>query len=159
MHPHNLVFAIVTLFHDLFTIIWLGGMVTMALITMPAARAILGKGPELKKLMRAIQKRQNIFVYICMAGLALTGFLLSKRNPSFTGLFSFANTFSILLSLKHLAMIAMIIIALYRNFSLGLPAEEGKPKDEKASFLLLIINITLGFVVLALTGLLAAYGV
>ncbi len=157
MHTHQLVFAIVTFLHDLFTVIWIGGMASMALVTIPAARATLGKGPELKTLMGVIQKRQNVLVYVSIAGLALTGFLLSKRNPSFSSLFSFENGFSVLLSLKHIAMIVMIIIALYRNFSLTLPAGAGS-RHEKTSFILLIVNLILGAAVLLLTGLLAAYG-
>nr|MBN1228384.1 hypothetical protein [Anaerolineae bacterium] len=153
MHPHTFVFALMTFLHDLFTVTWIGGLIAMGLVTLPAAKKVFGPGPQTKQFMHAVQKRQSVLVYVSMVGLALTGFLLSKRSPDFTGLFSFASTFSLLLSIKHILMLAMVATALYRSLS----AKQGGAAREKLNFALLVLNIGLGVVILLLTGLLVAY--
>ena len=83
MAVKTLVFAFVSFFHDLFTVIWMGGLVVTVLSYIPALKEALGPGPQIKKVMMAFQKRQSIWVYVSMGGLILTGLLMSNRNPEF----------------------------------------------------------------------------
>lgn len=76
-------------------------------------------GPETKKLMDAIQKRLSMLVYVSIVGLLLTGLLQANRAAAFQGLFSFANPYSTFLTLKHILVLAMIAISLYRSLVLG----------------------------------------
>ncbi len=66
-----------------------------------------------------IQKRHSVWVYVSMIGLVLTGLLQANRSPAFQGLFSFGNTYSSVLTIKHILVVAMIAIALYRSLVLG----------------------------------------
>ncbi len=156
MDPKLIVFAIITFLHDLFTAVWIGGLITLGLTVLPSAKKGLGKGPEMKKLMDAIQKRLSVLVYVSIVGLLLTGLLQANRAADFQGLFSFANTYSIFLSLKHALVLAMIAITLYRSLVLGRRTGPSTPAQEKLSVKLLLLNMVLGVAVLLHSGFGAA---
>jgi len=156
MDPKLIVFAIITFLHDLFTAVWVGGLITLGLTVLPSAKKVLGKGPEMKKLMDAIQKRLSVMVYVSIVGLLLTGLLQANRAQDFQGLFSFANTYSIFLSLKHVLVLAMIAITLYRSLVLGRRTGPSTPAQEKLSVKLLLLNMVLGVAVLLHSGFGAA---
>jgi putative copper export protein len=99
-----------------------------------------------------------VLVYVSIVGLVLTGMLQANRNPSFQGLFSFANAYSTTLALKHLLVVAMIAVALYRSLVLGRQSGPLTPSQEKLSAGLLFLNILLGVGVLLLTGFSVAFG-
>lgn len=148
--------ALLTFLHDLFTAVWIGGLATLALSVLPAARKALGKESTMI-LADAIMKRLSVFVYVGIAGLAVTGAMLSKRSPHFEGLFSFANSYAAVLALKHVAMIAMVAIALFRSIGLKklkLPS----PRKNALSMGLLMANLALGVLILLLSGFVAALG-
>ena len=156
MDPKLIVFAIIAFLHDLFTAVWIGGLITLGLTVLPSAKKVLGKGPEMRKLMDAIQKRLSVLVYASIVGLLLTGLLQANRAADFQGLFSFANTYSIFLSLKHVLVLAMIAITLYRSLVLGRRTGPSTPAQEKLSVKLLLLNMILGIAVLLHSGFGAA---
>ena len=156
MAAKTLVFAFVSFFHDLFTVIWMGGLVVTVLSYMPALKEALGPGPQIKKVMMAFQKRQSLWVYVSMGGLILTGLLMSNRNSGFEHLFGFGNAYSVILSIKHILVILMIGITLYRSLILSRPQAALTAKKEHLSFQLLIINVIIAIAVLFTSGLVAA---
>ncbi|HEY72820.1 MAG TPA: hypothetical protein G4N99_06055 [Thermoflexia bacterium] len=158
MPGKQIMFAIVTFLHDLFTAVWIGGLITLGLTVLPSAKKVLGMGPQTKKLMDAIQKRLSVLVYVSIAGLLLTGLLLSNRNPAFQGLFSFGNPYSTVLALKHVLVLAMIAVSLYRSLILGRRSGPSTPSQEKLSAGLLFFNIILGVAILLLSGFSVALG-
>jgi len=68
MTPQMIVFALVSFFHDLFSAIWMGGLLVTVLAYLPAVKNALGAGPQVKKVMTEFQKRQSVWVYVSMAG-------------------------------------------------------------------------------------------
>lgn len=152
----TVIFALVTGLHNLFTAVWIGGLIVTLITYLPVLKKVLGPGPQLKNVMTAFQKRQSLWVIISMLGLVLTGLLLSKRDPQFVGLFSFDNPFSIALSIKHILVLLMIAISLYRSLVLGRAGSNTAPNKEKVSFSLLVINTVLAFLVLFSTGAITA---
>lgn len=156
MNTNIIAIALITFLHDLFTAIWIGGLIAIGLSALPATRQILGKGPQTKKLMEAIQKRQSLLVYVSIAGLLITGLLMARRAPEFSGLFSFATTYSIGLSVKHIIILGMIGIALYRSLVLGKEGASSSPARERLSAGLLFANILLGITVMLVSGFLSA---
>ena len=149
MTTQTIVFGLVTFLHDLFTAVWIGGLITLGLSVMPAIKKILGKGPETKKLMDTIQKRNSVLVYTSMIGLVLTGLLQANRTSAFLGLFSLGNTYSAVLAVKHILVMAMIVIALYRSLALSKVTTHAQ---EKLKAVLLILNIIFGVSILLLSG-------
>ncbi len=155
--PKQIVFAVVVFLHDLFTAVWIGGLFTLGLSVLPAVRQVLGKGPQMKQLMEAIQKRLSVWVYVSIVGLVLTGVLQANRSPAFEGLFRLGNPYSIVLTIKHVLVLAMVGIALYRSLVLGRRRGPSTPSQEKLSVALLLLNLGLGVVVLLLSGLSVAF--
>jgi uncharacterized membrane protein len=156
MMPRQIVYALITFLHDLFTVAWLGGLITLALAVMPALRTTLGMGPQSKKLMDAIQARLSPLIYVSMAGLVITGLLLSQQATFFRGLFSVDNTYSLVLAIKHILVLAMIVIGIYRSRVIDRRSQPGDPATMKAKARLLMVNLLLGILVLLLSGLSAA---
>lgn len=148
-------FGLIRFLHDLFTAVWVGGLIALALGVLPAARASLGPGPQTKKLMAAIQRRQSTLVAISIAGLLLTGLLMARRSPAFLGLLATGNAYSATLAVKHILVLVMIGIALYRRLVLGRQPAPLTPPQEKLSAGLLIANAALGVAVLLASGILA----
>ncbi|HHX63582.1 MAG TPA: hypothetical protein GX702_01705, partial [Chloroflexi bacterium] len=112
MPPRQIVYALIVFLHDLFTVVWIGGLVSLSLFVLPSAIHLWGRGPEARGLMDGIQRRLRVAVYVSIVGLLLTGILMSRRNPAFTGLFSVGNTYSAILAAKHIAVLSMVVVAL-----------------------------------------------
>ena len=103
--------------------------------------------------MDAIQKRQSVFTYVSLVGLVLTGLLQANRSSAFLGLFSLGNTYSVVLAVKHILVVLMIAIALYRSLALSKATSHAQEKLKAA---LLMLNIIFGVSVLLLSGFAAA---
>ncbi|MBN2257697.1 MAG: hypothetical protein JW704_07725 [Anaerolineaceae bacterium] len=152
MPVQQIVFALVTFLHDLFTAIWIGGLITLGITVLPSARKVLGASLQTKQLMDVIQKRLSGLVCISIVVLVVTGALQANRNPAFQGAFSFGNLYSTVLTLKHILVLAMIAVAFIRSLVLGRQSGPSTPSREKLSAGLLFINIGLGIMVLLLSG-------
>ena len=170
MPAKPIVLALVTFFHDLFTVAWLGGLFTLALVVLPTALGVWGRGPETRRLMDGIQRRLSPIVYVSIVGLAITGALLARRNPAYGGLLSFANPYTTIVSIKHLLMLAMAAVALLRSVALRaapsvrltmIGAGAGAPAlsiRERLMGALLYLNLFFGLLVLLLSGISVAIG-
>lgn len=151
-----IVFSLVTFLHDLFTVVWVGGLITLGIVVFPSARDVLGMGPQTKQLMNAIKNRLSVLIYISIVGLFLTGILKANGNPEFQGLFSFSNPYSTALTLKHILVLIMIAVALYRSLVLSRRSATSTPAQEKQSARLIMLNIILGVAVLLINGFVVA---
>ncbi|MBN1147412.1 MAG: hypothetical protein JXA78_09155 [Anaerolineales bacterium] len=152
-----IVFALMSFLHDLFTVIWMGGLIVTVISFLPALKDGLGPGPQVKKVMMAFQKRQSLWVYISMVGLVATGLVMTHRSSDFEHLFGFGNLYSVALSLKHILVIVLIGITLYRTLVLGRNLAGMTPEKERLNFKLLLVNAALAVAVLLVSGLVAAF--
>ncbi len=158
MPTQTIVFALVTFLHDLFTAVWIGGLIAIGITFLPAARQAFGQGPETKKLMDIVQRRQSLLVYVSIVGLVITGALQANRNPAYQGLFNLSTAYSAALTLKHILVLVMVAIALYRSLVLGRRQGPSTPSQERLRVRLLFFNIALGVVVLLVSGVIVALG-
>lgn len=158
MATKQVIFALEIFLHDLASAAWIGGLLALGIAVLPAVKKMHGKTPQTKQLMSAIQKRLSVLVYGSIAVLILTGLKQAKHASDFQGLFSFQNPYSVVLSTKHVLVLAMVAIALYRSFVLGWKKSPKKTSSEKLSAGLLLANIVLGVAVLLLSGFSAALG-
>ena len=174
MSPKFIACVVISFLHSFFTVVWMGGMIVTLMVYLPAVQEVLGKSPEAKKVMAAFKRKQRVWVYVSITILLITGFLMSRRNPAFTGLFTFATPYSAALSIKHIITLAMIGISLYRAIVLApkAPAMPNKKqamagpgaggpgpealKREKLNATLLIINVILAILVLLNSAVLGA---
>ena len=149
MTTQTIVFGLVTFLHDLFTAVWIGSLITLGFSVMPSVKKVLEKGPQVKKVMEEVQNRNKILVYISIVGLTLTGMLKVNQSSEFMGLFKFGNAYSAVMASKHILVLIMVAIVLYRSLAL---ARTSTPEQESLKKALMMINIVLGIIVLLLSG-------
>ena len=109
---------------------------------------------QARSLLDAVQKRLTLFVYPSMVLLVASGLLLARHSPAFRGLFSFQNAYSAVLAAKHVLVLLMIAIGLFR--SLVLVRRGAAAGREPLKMSLLYANIVVALSVLVLSGLGAA---
>jgi uncharacterized membrane protein len=98
--------------HLLATVVWIGGMTTNLLVTLPALGEVL-EPPMAGKLMGAIMKRFKPLIYTSMIILVISGLIMSIFNKSYPGLMQLGNLWSIIALIKHLLVALLIIIGIY----------------------------------------------
>jgi len=147
-----IVMNVMRLLHNLFTALWIGGLLTMVLAVLPGIRKnekICGGKTWL--IIEGIQARLRPIAWVSMAGLAITGILLGRSSKEFTGLFNFGTPYMTAISVKHILIILMVVLAFVRlSINKRIQAEQ-KPELQKASFGVLLLNAVLGVVVLFLS--------
>ncbi len=147
-----IVMNVMRFLHNLFTALWIGGLLTMVLDVLPGIRKnekICGGKTWL--IIEGIQARLRPIAWVSMAGLAITGILLGRSSKEFTGLFNFGTPYMTAISVKHILIILMVVLAFVRlSINKRIQAEQ-KPELQKASFGVLLLNAVLGVVVLFLS--------
>ncbi len=155
-----IIYGLVKALHDLATVLWIGGLIQLSFVILPAFRSKLKENEDLKPLLMDVQKRISVLVTISIPILIITGILESYHSKEFLGFFSFGNTYSALLSVKHILVITMICVAvsrkvLMRRYNQRTDAKMLRSK-ERASAIMVSINTLLGIAVIILSGLCAA---
>lgn len=152
MPSQLLLMNVMRFLHNLFTAIWIGGMLLMAVVILPGIR----KNPKISEPMmviNGIQDRIKPFALVSMAGLAITGMLLGKSSKSFTGLMDFGTPYMTTLSVKHILIVVMVILAFVRLSINKRVKIEKKMELQKVSAGILALNALLGVVVLFLSSM------
>jgi uncharacterized membrane protein len=150
------------LVHLIATVVWIGGIVFMALVVTPATES----EPGCSRLHDAIQRRFTPIANICLAVLIVTGMVQLTSNTNYVGFLNFTNTWAKAILLKHITVGGMIVTALYMSLILQpdinrttLLLAAGKAKPEETAALarrqsrLAQINMTLAIVVLLFTAI------
>lgn len=156
MTSQEIMLGLAGFLHNVFTVVWVGGVIMIALTLLPAARQAIGNGPQLRALMNAVLQRQRVWVYISIAGLFITGLIQARAEAAFEGLFRFDTAYAGLTSVKHLLTFAMVAIALFRSLVLGRRGSAATTEQSRRSVQLIYINAVLGVLILLLSGFMAA---
>jgi uncharacterized membrane protein len=157
MTPQFIIQGLAGFLHNLFTVVWVGGLVMIVLTLLPSAKDVFGNGKQTRDLLNSINRRHRIWVYISILGLFITGVIQARAESTFNGLLRFDSFYSSLTSIKHLFTFIMVGITLFRSLIIGNKLDSAEPKLMKQSLLLIIVNAVLGVGVLLLSGLMAAY--
>lgn len=152
---NNTLIVIVKFLHDLFTAIWIGGLFLITLSLFPALKKTFGHSAESEKVMDAVMQRQGKWVMLSIIGLAVTGILLARSSGRMTGLMRFDSSYTSMLTVKHLLMILMVIIALTRFFGFRKLEKQANMNRKKISLLLMHLNTFLGVLALLLSAMTA----
>jgi uncharacterized membrane protein len=156
MTPQEIMLGLAVFLHNLFTVVWIGGLVMISLTLLPSARDLFGKGTQTQNLMNGILQRHRIWVYISIVGLFITGVIQARVEPGFNGLMRFDTLYGTLTSIKHLLTFAMVGITLFRSLAAGKKGKDATPKQMKQSLQLIMVNTVLGVGILFLSGFMAA---
>ena len=155
MDGRLLVAVLVRFLHDLFTVVWMGGLIVTVITYLPLLQKTFAPGAQLKQFMRAFQRQQGRWVHVCIVGLIVTGMLMSRHAAGPGQFFTFNNSYSAWLSVKHILVIVMIAIAFYRSIALGRKMESLSSAQMKLSMLLIILNAVLAAAVLFTSAMLS----
>jgi putative copper export protein len=149
--PNNLIPTIVRSFHNIFTSIWIGGMLALVLSVLPSIRKEI-KDPGMQgKVIDQVLIRQSRWVYFGIIVLFASGVLMTRLSGQTSGLFDFSNTYATILSIKHLLVILMTLIAVIRSTVFRKAASSMNKGKKKVSMALLMINTLIGVAVLVLS--------
>jgi len=151
--------SIINFLHDLFTAIWIGGMLALAFAVLPSLWKILGKSKETEAIHASIKKRLSALVYISIIGLLVTGILMSRQAAMVgltTGFLSFETEYATLLSIKHILYFVMIFLSIFRSQIIDRVRSFSPPMKMRLNAMTLGLNILAGLAVLFLSGYLGA---
>ena len=156
MAPITAVIApvLISFLHDVFTALWIGGMLALAFSVLPAIKKVLGKSKETQKLNYQIKKKLSILTYISMAGLIITGMFMARQTEAaglYTGFLSFESEYSTLLSIKHLLYFLMISLSVFRSLIVDRVKKFAPEQKQKLNMLTLMLNVLAGLTVLFLS--------
>ena len=149
-------FSLIIFSHDFFTVVWVGGLAMMVLTLIPTVRQMIGKTPQAQEFMNAIVRRHRVWVYVSIAGLFVSGMLMAKVDPNYTGFMHFDTLYAQINSIKHILVFIMVFIAIFRSVVFGKRQATPDPKKNKMSMLFIIINFILGVLVLLLSAFMTA---
>ncbi len=145
---------LINFLHNVFTALWIGGMLTLAFTVLPAMRKVLGKSKETQALNSMIKKKLSLLTYISIIGLIITGLFMSNMavlSGLSTGFLSFGNEYSTLMSIKHLLYFVMIFLSLFRSQIVDRVKKFTPEQKQKLNMLTLLLNILAGLSVLFLS--------
>jgi len=156
MVPISAVIApvLISFLHDLFIVLWIGGMLALAFTVLPAIRKVLGKSKETQKLTTLIKKKLSILTYISMVGLIITGLFMSRKaelSGLYTGFLSFGTEYSTLLSVKHLLYFLIIFLSVFRSLIVDRVKNFTPKQKQQLNMLTLMLNVLAGLTVLFLS--------
>lgn len=150
--------------HMLATVVWIGGLATLAILVLPAAQQVLDAG-AFARLLDSIQRRLDPVGWICLLILAGTGMFQMSASPNYQGFLAINNTWATAILIKHLVFLIMIGIGAYLTWGLlprlkraALLQAKGKEAPDKVNLRqqevrLLNLNLLLGALILALTAI------
>lgn len=150
--------------HMLATVVWIGGLATLAILVLPAAQQVLDAG-AFARLLDSIQRRLDPVGWICLLVLVGTGMFQMSASPNYQGFLAISNTWATAILIKHLVFLIMIGISAYLTWGLlprlkreALLLAKGKEVPDKVNLRqqevrLLNLNLLLGALILALTAI------
>lgn len=154
----DIVFTIVKGLHIIGTSIWVGGLIILCVVVMPAMKKVNNFADEKKIILNNIYKRLTMLVFLSIPVLFITGVLLGKRSGSFHGFFNFGNLYSLVLSIKLVLVIAMIVIIFLRKQSLKKFMKLKDTRYAKKANVYVPINMIIGIIVIFLSSFCTAIG-
>ena len=151
-------------FHMLATVFWLGSLVAVTLLVLPAARRSLDTKSQ-SQLLEAIQRRLDPLGWFSLALLLITGLFQMSANPNYEGFLAISGQWAVSILVKHIFFFLMILVSAAQTWWL-LPSirramlRQQKSGDEtalialrKREAYLLNLNLILAILILGMTAL------
>ena len=146
--------------HMLATVAWIGCIISISILILPAAAKTLKPTDQLA-FIEAIQKRLEPIAWFSMSLLLLTGMFQMSVNPHYDGFLSTSTQWSLAILIKHILGILMVVASAIQTWEV-IPAIRRtlmkKTADEtqvitlqKKETLLLRINFGLSILILLAT--------
>jgi uncharacterized membrane protein len=150
--------------HMLATIVWIGGIATIILHILPAAKEKLAP-LDYASLLESIKHRLDPLAWLSLTILLGTGMFQMSANPNYEGFLTISNTWSKVILVKHVLFLCVIAVSAYLTWVLipaqrrlallrakGIDTPEAE-RIEKRETWLQRVNLVFAIVILALTAL------
>ncbi len=102
--------ALVYWLHMLATVAWIGGIVSISILVLPAAHKAL-KPADLLAFIEAIQKRLEPLAWFSLTLLIATGMFQLSVNPHYNGFFDTSTQWSLAILIKHGLVAVMVVVS------------------------------------------------
>lgn len=150
--------------HMLATVLWIGGLIILALVLLPAAQKTLDM-VMYARLLEDIRRRLDPLGWLCILILLASGMFQMSASPHYTGFLAIEGLWSGSILAKHLLFGLMILTSGYATWGLmpalrreALLQSRGKGTSnlealQMRSIRLMQLNLALGIFVLLLTSI------
>lgn len=148
--------------HMLATAVWIGGLASLILFVLPAARRNLD-AQDYARLVEKAQRRLDPLAWMSVVVLTGTGLFQMSASPNYEGLLAIRNRWAAAILIKHLVFFGMVGVSAYltwgvmpriERFALLRARGQETPEAERLQRReerLLWLNLALGVIVLGLT--------
>lgn len=155
--------ALIFWLHFLATVVWIGSLVSISLLILPAIKRSLQPVDQLA-VIEAVQKRLEPVAWFSMGLLLTTGLFQLSANPHYDGVLSTSNRWSLAILTKHILAVIMVVVSAVQTWEV-LPSirrnlfrkQKADPielvKLQRREYLLLRMNLVLGVLILAMAAL------
>ena len=159
--PPSWVMAIIFWLHMLATVAWIGSLVAISILVLPASKRTLKPVDQLS-FVAAVQKRLEPIMGISLGLLIVTGLIQLSTSPHYDGFLSLSTQWSMAMLVKHVLVAILIVVSAIHSWEV-LPAihrillRKDKAGAEQLGILnrregiLLRINLVLGALILLAT--------
>ena len=152
--------------HIVATVTWIGGLMAMAVLVIPAARRTLQPG-DYAVLLGRLQEGLQRIGWLSLAVLVATGMFQMSAHPAYGGFLAVSNPWAVAILIKHIVIGVMVLAGAYSTWGImpalrriALQRAVGQNLDaakdlalRKRESLVLTINLVLSIVVLLLTAI------
>jgi uncharacterized membrane protein len=151
--------------HMLATVLWIGGLTTLAVLVIPSAQSSL-ESRAYAALLNDIQRRLDPLGWFSLIVLLGSGLFQMSANPNYEGFLSISNRWSIAIFIKHIVFMVMIAASAFLSWGLlpkmrrvAMRLAKGEEDTHESRTLqrqnkrLLHFNLILAVLVLALTAI------
>ncbi len=154
--------ALIYWLHMLATVAWIGSIVSISILVLPAARKSLKPADQLA-FIESMQKRLEPLAWFSLGLLIATGLFQLSANPHYNGFFDVSTQWSLAILVKHGLVGLMVVVSAVQTWEV-LPAirrtlmrrEKGASEEEmlqlkKREERLLRMNFILSMLILGAT--------
>lgn len=166
MTPPNFALALAYWLHIIATVLWIGGIMTLTVLVIPAARRTLD-AKAYAALFGRLQEGLQRIGWLSLAVLIATGMFQMSAHPAYGGLLALTNSWAVVIFAKHVVVGLMVLVSAYITWGLmpslrrvNFQLAAGVEVDEKKKIALLRrekialnLSLILSVLVLLLTAL------
>jgi uncharacterized membrane protein len=161
--PPSWVLAIVYWLHLLATVTWVGSLVAINLLVLPASKRTLKPVDQLS-FISAMQKKFEPLTWFCISLLLATGLIQMSTSPHYDGFLSLSTQWSMAILAKHVLGSFMVVVSAIQTWEV-FPAiqrvlmrkEDAQPDElarlQRREIILLRTNLVLAALILGATAI------
>jgi len=124
--------ALVYWLHFLATVTWIGSIIAINVLVLPASTRTLKPVDQLR-FIEALQKRLEPLAWFSMGLLLVTGLFQLSANPHYNGFLSISTQWSLAILVKHSLAIIMVVVSAVQTWEVLPRIRRTLMKKEKAS--------------------------